>query len=561
MLAMLIASAIPLYLVWSALCLFQNVQRARSTGLKVVISPISARNPVWMIFQDLLIPILDKLGVDTESALKLTKRSWNFHDRYQMHQKYGKAFAHATPSEVEIYVADPASSDELLARKKDFVKPMDMVGIINIYGPTVASTDGPDWFRHRRITATPFNERNNRIVWSESVKQTSQMLSYFTNKVGSVGSTALGEDTMTLTLHILTSAGLGFSYDFRGALENGKQENAEEEGHTLSYRNCLAAVLEDFIMMALLPKKIWVLPWLPKKWQKFWMYKQELKSYMVEMVEKTRNESSEHANLLSVLVRKNDEARQLKEVDPDAGVKRGLSDDELYGNIFIYSFAGHETTAHAVCYAMYFLAAYPEVQDWVSDEAKDVFKDVQTPEALSYEEVFPRLKRTLSVMYETLRLFPPVLNIPKTTGSFPQDLKVDGKIATLPPYTIVFPNVVALQSHPAYWGPDSLDWKPARWIESANDGEAESIRTPTKGTFIPWGDGPRICPGRKFSQVEFVAVIASMLWRHRIEVVPEEGEGFAEAKARIMEVMNDASEGVTLFMRNPEKVRVRVVER
>lgn len=126
---------------------------------------------------------------------------------------------------------------------------------------------------------------------------------------------------------------------------------------------------------------------------------------------------------------------------------------------------------------------------------------------------------------------------------------------------MVFPNVVALQSDPEYWGADSLEWKPARWIDSSNVENDEVMRTPTKGAFIPWGDGPRICPGRKFSQVEFVAVVASMLWRHRIEVVPEEGEGFTEAKARILDVMNDTAEGVTLFMRNPEKVRVRIVER
>lgn len=228
------------------------------------------------------------------------------------------------------------------------------------------------------------------------------MLSYFKNKVGAIGSNALGEDTMTLTLHILTSAGLGFSYDFRGAQEKVDQKEVEEAGHTLSYRDCLAAVLDNFIMMALLPKRIWSLPWLPKKFENFQTYKSELKKYMVEMVEKTRYEGSEHANLLSVLVQKNEEARQLKEADADAdgagGAKKGLSDDELYGNIFIYSFAGHETTAHAVCYAMYFLAAFPEVQDWVSEEAREVFKDIEDPEALSYDEVFPRLKRALSVM-------------------------------------------------------------------------------------------------------------------------------------------------------------------
>ncbi|GME45903.1 Cytochrome P450 [Neofusicoccum parvum] len=562
MLAVLLASAIPLYVVWTAVCLANNVRRARSSGLQVVVSPFSARNPLWMVFQGVLVPVLERLPFGVAGAIRLTKRSWNFHDRFQMHLKHGKAFAHATPREIEFYVADAASSDELLSRKKDFLKPMDMVEIINIYGPTVASTDGPDWFRHRRITATPFNERNNRIVWSESVRQTAQLLSYFQGRVGGAGSTALAEDTMTLTLHILTAAGLGFSYDFRGALDDraAGERQAAEAGHTLSYRDSLAAVLEHFLLFALVPRRVWALPRLPAAFERFQASRAELKRYMVEMVEKTRYEGSEHANLLSVLVQKNEEARQLKGED----TKRGLSDDELYGNIFVYSFAGHETTAHALAYAIYFLAAYPDVQDWVAEEAKEVFKDVSSPEELTYDEMFPQLKRTLAVMYETLRLYPPVLNIPKTTGPLAQDLSVAGKTATLPPDSIVFPNVVALQTHPDYWGADSLAWKPERWIATTADesgGSQESLVTPVKGSFIPWGDGPRVCPGRKFSQVEFVAVVASLLWRGRVEVVPAAGEGFAEAKARILEVVDDTAEGVTLFMKNPERVRVRVVER
>lgn len=129
MLAALIASAIPLYLAWSALSLYSNVRRAKASGLRVHVSPISTRNPLWMLLQPVLIPVLERLlGADTvDEWLKLTKRSWNFHDRYRMHERYGKVFAHATPSDIEVFVADAAASDELLARKRDFLKPMHMV--------------------------------------------------------------------------------------------------------------------------------------------------------------------------------------------------------------------------------------------------------------------------------------------------------------------------------------------------------------------------------------------------------------------------------------------------
>lgn len=286
-----------------------------------------------------------------------------------------------------------------------------MIEIIDVYGPSVASTDGADWSRHRRITATPFNERNNRIVWGEALRQTAQLLAYFERRRGvgtdDDGSTGmLAEDSMTLTLNILTAAGLGFSCDFRGAEEKDvakEVEKAERGAVTPNYRDCLAAVLEDFLPMGLLPKVVWSFPqWLmPKVLQEYDLHKQTLKRFMVEMVEKTRYEGSEHANLLSVLVQKNEEARQQQQKEKAV---RGLSDDELYGNVFIYSFAGHETTAHAVCYAMYLLAAYPDVQDWVADEAQSVLGTTAELEDLAYDEIFPRLKRALGVMVSTYSL-------------------------------------------------------------------------------------------------------------------------------------------------------------
>ncbi|KAL1643698.1 hypothetical protein SLS58_004713 [Diplodia intermedia] len=570
----LIASAIPLYLIWSAVSLYNNVRRAKATGLRVHISPISPGNPLWLIFEPLIVRTLEMLlGVNNATELLLmSKRSWNFHDRYRMHDRYGKVFAHATPADIEIYVADAAASDELLARKRDFIKPMHMVEVINVYGPSVASTDGPEWARHRRISATPFNERLNQLVWTEALRQTGGMLGYFGRGIGVGGSSSLAEDSMTLTLNILTSAGLGFSCDFRGAEETEKEADKQQTTTTTpSYRDCLAGVLDNFLMMGLLPKFVWSLPQslLPKKLQDFATHKTTLKDYMVGMVEQTRYEGSEHANLLSVLVQKNEEARQSKGPPSTGGrLSQGLSDDEMYGNVFIYSFAGHETTAHAVCYAMYMLAAYPDIQDWVAEEAQAVLGTAEL-EDLAYGEVFPRLKRALGVMYETLRLFPPVVSIPKSTGPSPQTLTVPSAdptatatsfTATLPAHAYVFPNVVALQSHPDYWGADSLTWKPARWIEAGDEGETFKP-APVKGSFIPWADGPRVCPGKKFSQVEFVAVVAAVVRGHRVEVVREEGEGEEEARKRVLEVVEETVSGATLFMKNPEKVRVRIVKR
>ena len=128
---------------------------------------------------------------------------------------------------------------------------------------------------------------------------------------------------------------------------------------------------------------------------------------------------------------------------------------------------------------------------------------------------------------------------------------------------------MAVHAHPRYWGADAESWRPARWIVSAPSEckledfglVQESLFTPAKGTYFPWSDGQRNCPGKKFSQVEFVAVIARLLHRHR--VVPERlaGESAAQAQQRLLAVVNDGSVNMLLQMRDPSRVAVRWVRR
>ena len=138
----------------------------------------------------------------------------------------------------------------------------------------------------------------------------------------------------------------------------------------------------------------------------------------------------------------------------------------------------------------------------------------------------------------------------------------------IPARTIIWFNVMALHTHPRHWSPDPLVWRPSRWITSSSTAvhqdipttlALESIRQPKTGTFLPWSDGPRVCTGKKFSQVEMVAVTARLLHRHRLEPVIVGGETLVDARARVMRVTEDNRSIITLRMINSEKAQVRCV--
>lgn len=84
----------------------------------------------------------------------------------------------------------------------------------------------------------------------------------------------------------------------------------------------------------------------------------------------------------------------------------GLSDGELFGNMFTYSVAGHETTAHTLNYSLHLLAAYPEWQDWIQAEVDEVYQQIPTDSAeISYAESYHRLERCIALMVRKPPLF------------------------------------------------------------------------------------------------------------------------------------------------------------
>jgi len=145
--------------------------------------------------------------------------------------------------------------------------------------------------------------------------------------------------------------------------------------------------------------------------------------------------------------------------------------------------------------------------------------------------------------------------LPKYTQDSSQPLTIGSKTYLIPPRTYVLLNIAALHTNPKYWGSDSLDFRPERFITSSTTGEEEPIQV-VPGTFIPWAAKSRVCPGMKFAQVEFVAVIAKLFLKHRVSAKLEAGDTRTEAAERIHRCIQDSGLSVTLSMRHPEKVKL-----
>lgn len=173
-------------------------------------------------------------------------------------------------------------------------------------------------------------------------------------------------------------------------------------------------------------------------------------------------------------------------------------------------------------------------------------------------------------------MFGPVTVAPRWTANSWQKITIEGKELAIPPDTTIKLDLVALHHDPKYWGPDALDFRPDRWIPKASsqennakdsppaagersyDWQSKSLVSPTPGSFLPWTGGPRVCPGKKFSQVEFTRAVLEMFKGNaRVRVVQEEGESQEQAEARAWEVLNQTRAAFVIKMGGSERLGVR----
>ncbi|KAI1201389.1 hypothetical protein F5X97DRAFT_320469 [Nemania serpens] len=87
--------------------------------------------------------------------------------------------------------------------------------------------------------------------------------------------------------------------------------------------------------------------------------------------------------------------------------------------------------------------------------------------------------------------------------------------------------------------------------------DAERVRVQharPRRIFFGWSEGALDCPGKRFSQVEFVATIATLFLHWRVEPVTEEGETLHEARERVKNLIKTDSAFVLLLqMVHPER--------
>jgi cytochrome P450 len=181
--------------------------------------------------------------------------------------------------------------------------------------------------------------------------------------------------------------------------------------------------------------------------------------------------------------------------DPVTG--NGLSDSEIADELIVFLFAGHDTTATTLTYAMWELGRHPDIQERVAAEVAELPDRELEPDDVS------RLSYTVQVLREALRLCPPG---PTGTRMATRDVEVGGY--RVPAGTLLIFGRLAVQRDPTLWD-RPLVFDPDRFTP-------ENMKNRDRWQYIPFGGGPRACIGDHFAMLEATLGLATFIRRAEV---------------------------------------------
>ena len=154
---------------------------------------------------------------------------------------------------------------QLTTRKTHFVKPIEIYAIVDIFGPSILTTEHEDWRRHRKVVGPAFSEKSNALVWKESLREGLAMVEVWSRLQGNTPEAMKVEDTSpyaaTMALHVISAAGFGVRQLWDGE-DEGKLGSNEVPGfntseligsHTLTFKESLRTLLRNIIWLAIFP--------------------------------------------------------------------------------------------------------------------------------------------------------------------------------------------------------------------------------------------------------------------------------------------------------------------
>jgi cytochrome P450 len=219
----------------------------------------------------------------------------------------------------------------------------------------------------------------------------------------------------------------------------------------------------------------------------------DLDAFITGVIRDRRASGEDKGDLLSMLLLAVDEQ----------GDGTGMTDRQARDEAVTLFNGGHDSTSAALAWAGYFIARHPGVQERLRDELAAVLGG----RAATFDDL-PRLTFTEMVVKESLRLCPP------TSALFTREAITEVELGG---YRLSRGSLVALSPYITQrdprWFPEPERFDPDRF----GPGRVEDI---PEYAYFPFGAGPHVCVGNTFAMMEITLVVATLVQRFQLELMP-----------------------------------------
>lgn len=179
-----------------------------------------------------------------------------------------------------------------------------------------------------------------------------------------------------------------------------------------------------------------------------------------------------------------------------------LEGDRLVAQALQFFIAGYETTSSTMSFALWELAKNPEIQEKLRDEIQEVAEKM---DGLSYESI-QAMRYLDRCLMETLRLYPILPFLDRRCTS---DYQIPGTDIILKKGQGIYIPIMGIQRNPQYF-PEPLKFDPERFLP-------ENIEKRHPFSYLPFGEGPRNCIGKRYALVNAKCGLAHLLLKYKLE--------------------------------------------
>ncbi|CAH1159593.1 unnamed protein product [Phaedon cochleariae] len=247
----------------------------------------------------------------------------------------------------------------------------------------------------------------------------------------------------------------------------------------------------------------------------FRIFRKETQKYVIDMytniMEHRKKEGVTRNDLTDSLIKLTE--RRDEELDFDGKtVLEPLDIPNFASQMFVFFAAGFETSSSTQTFALYELAKNKHCQDMLRKEINDVLR--RHGNELTYDAIMD-MKYLENVIDETLRLYPVFPILPRICK---EDYPIPGTDVVLEKNTFVMVTNMGIQRDPEYY-PNPEQFNPDNF-------NVENKGTRPHVANIPFGEGPRICVGKRFGLLQTKLGLVTLIKNFEVSLNKKTTEGF-----------------------------------